>query len=102
VLLPDAKVNPVNRNDWLECISALIMPNTLPPRLGVSSLMIVPSVIVGLAVPASVIVVAPCNVIDFVIFRREVHVNVPAGSVIVSPSWAALCKACTLATEPSD
>jgi hypothetical protein len=48
------------------------------------------------------IVVAPCSVIPFVIFRREVQLNVPAGSVIVSPFFAALCKACTFAREPLD
>lgn len=61
--------------------------------------MIVASVTVGL-LEGPTIVVAPCSVIPFVIFRREVQLNLPAGSVIVSPFNAALCKACTFATDP--
>ena len=70
--------------------------------LAVLSLIIVASVILGKPVPAPVIVVAPCSVIPFVIFRCEVQLNVPAGSLIVSPFNAALCKDCTSATDPSE
>ena len=101
VLLPGEKVIPVKRKDWFERIATLIMP--LPePVLRVSSLMIVASSIVGLSLPAPLIVVAPCSVIPFVISKREVQLNVPAGTVIVSPSCAALCKACTFAADPSE
>ena len=63
--------------------------------------MIVASVTVGL-LAGPVMVVAPCSVIPFVIVRGKVQLNVPAGSVIVSPFDAALCKYCTLATDPSE
>ena len=74
------------------------MPALLP-LLGVLSRIIVASATDGL-LAGPVIVVAPCNVIPFVIVKTEVQLNVPAGSVIVSPSCAALSKACTLASDP--
>src|ERR1041384_7840036 len=45
---------------------------------------------------------APCSVIALLIVKVVDHVNVPAGSVIVSPFNTAFCRPCTLATEPSD
>jgi hypothetical protein len=45
---------------------------------------------------------APCSVIALLIVKVVDHVNVPAGSVIVSPFSTAFCRPCTLATEPSD
>src|SRR5580692_7570703 len=98
VLPPYLKVIPVSRKDWLAFSSADIMPAP-GPLLGVSSRIIVASVTVGLQdVPTTF--VAPWSVIPFVIFRTEGQLNVPAGSVIVSPSRAALTKACRLASEP--
>src|SRR6266480_5955156 len=77
VLLPRAKVTPVKRNDWLGFSVTAIIP-TPEPVLGVSSRMIVPSLIVGLPAGPE-IVVAPCIVIPLVIFSRAVQLNVPAG-----------------------
>ena len=45
---------------------------------------------------------APCSVIALSIVKVVDHVNVPTGSVIVSPFSTAFCRPCTLATEPSD
>jgi hypothetical protein len=45
---------------------------------------------------------APCSLITFEIVTGVDHVNVPAGNVIVSPSNALLCKASTLAADPSE
>src|SRR6266496_1185157 len=45
---------------------------------------------------------APCSVIALLIVKVVDQVNVPAGSVIVSPFSTAFCRPCTLATEPSD
>src|SRR5437870_1041490 len=45
---------------------------------------------------------APCSVIALLIVKVVDHVNVPAGSVIVSPFNTAFCRPCTLATEPSE
>jgi hypothetical protein len=42
---------------------------------------------VQFAVPAPVIVVWPATIIPLVSLIPLVHVNVPAGNVIVSPSW---------------
>src|SRR4029453_7138718 len=71
------------------------------PRGSVSSLMIVKLFMTGLAVPAPEMVVCPCRVMPFVMFTAEVHVNVPAGSVIVSPSCARLsCVYWTLVAVP--
>jgi len=98
VLVPCLKVSPVSQKDWVGFTVADIMPAPVP-LLGVLSSMIVASVTPGL-LDGPAIVVAPCSVIPFVIFRREVQLNVPAGSVIVSPSNAAFCKACTFAAEP--
>ena len=44
----------------------------------------------------------PCSLIAFEIVTGADHVNIPAGSVMVSPSDAALCKACTFAADPSE
>ena len=48
VLAPGEKVIPVNRNRWLELTVVLI----IAPVLGVSSLIIVASLTMGLLVPA--------------------------------------------------
>jgi len=98
VLLPGEKVIPLKRNDWLGPIVTLIMPAS-GPLLGVSSLIIVASVIVGLLV-VPVIVVVPCSVIPFVISKLRDQLNVPAGNVIVSPSRAEFSRVRTLATDP--
>ena len=45
---------------------------------------------------------APCSLIAFQIVTGVDQVNVPAGSVIVSPFNAALCKDCTFAADPSE
>ena len=45
---------------------------------------------------------APCSLIAFEMVTGVDQVNVPGGSVIVSPSNAVLCKACTFAAEPSE
>ena len=55
---------------------------------GELSRIIVASAIDGLLVPAPEIVVCPCNVIPFVITKHEDQLNIPAGSMIVSPSTA--------------
>ena len=94
-------VTPVNRNDCVDVIVALATPDCAV-FLGELSWMIVASMIVGLLVPAPVIVVWPCNVIPFVMFTREVQLNVPIGSVIVSPSDAISCNASTFAADPSE
>ena len=98
-MVPGEKVIPLKRNDWLGLRPTLIM-KAPEPLLGVSSLMIVRSLVIGVAVPAPVIVVCPLSVIPLVIETPVNHVNVPAGIVMVSPSRAALCKACTLAADP--
>ena len=85
-VIPGANVSPVKRNDWFERIVALIMPVPVPV-LGVLSRMIVPSLIVGLLAGPE-IAVAPCIVIPLVIFSRAVQLNVPAGTMIVSPLTA--------------
>src|SRR5438046_9101357 len=100
VLLPGEKVIPLKRNNWLGPIVTLIMPAP-GPLLGVSSLIIVASVTLGLQ-EGPTIAVAPWSVIPFLISKCEVHLNVPAGSVIVSPSRAALCKARRLPSDPSE
>src|SRR5438132_10895869 len=65
--------------------------------------MTVASLIDGSLVPAPAIVVCPCSVIPLVMFTTVGQLNVPAGSVMVSPSCAKLsCKYCTLAAVPSD
>ena len=64
--------------------------------------MIVASVIVGLLVPAPAIVVWPLSVIPFVISKREVQLNVPAGSVTISPSAADRMHPSTLPSDPSE
>jgi hypothetical protein len=45
---------------------------------------------------------APCSLIAFEIVTGVDHVNVPAGSVMVSPFDAALCKAFTFDDDPSE
>ena len=45
---------------------------------------------------------APCSLIAFEIVTGVDHVNVPAGSVMMSPFNAALCKAFTFAADPSE
>jgi hypothetical protein len=45
---------------------------------------------------------APWILIAFEIVTGVDQVNVPAGSVIVSPFTAALCKAFTFAADPSE
>ena len=45
---------------------------------------------------------APCSLIAFQIVTGVDQVNVPAGSVMVSPFNAALCKASTFAADPSE
>jgi hypothetical protein len=45
---------------------------------------------------------APCSLIALKILTGCDHVKVPEGNVIVSPSNALLCKACTLAADPSE
>ena len=81
----------------------MVSPVILPDCPGVSVILITPEdfvergelswimvrlLTVGLAVPAPVIVVCPLSVMPFVMSTREVQLNVPAGSVIVSPSRA--------------
>jgi len=97
-LAPGAKVIPVSRNTRFPLIVTL----RIVLFLDTSSLTMVASFTVGFGPPAPVTVVAPCSVIAFVIPGLEVQLNVPAGSVIVSPSCAAFCKACRLAAEPSE
>ena len=45
---------------------------------------------------------APCSLIALEIRTGRDHVRVPGGRVIVSPFNALLCKACTLAADPSE
>jgi hypothetical protein len=45
---------------------------------------------------------APCSLIAFEIVTGVDHVNVPAGSVMVSPFNAASCKAFTFDADPSE
>jgi len=85
VLVPGTKVIPVKRNDFPGGIWAKRIP--IVPLRGVLSRMIVPSLIVGLLAGPE-IVVAPCIVIPLVIISRAVQLNVPAGTMIVSPSTA--------------
>src|SRR6266700_7277245 len=99
--VPCVMVTPVNRKDCVGVIVALITPDVDVFR-GELSWMMVPSEMMGLLVPAPLIVVWPCNVIPFVMFVRRVQLNVPIGSVIVSHSDAISCNAATFAADPSE
>ena len=80
-------VSPVILPDCPGASVIVITPEDFVKR-GELSWIMVRLLTVGLAVPAPVIVVCPLSVMPFVMSRREVQLNVPAGSVIVSPSRA--------------
>ena len=89
-------VSPVILPDCPGVSVIFITPEDLVER-GELSWIMVRLLTVGLAVPAPVIVVCPLSVMPFVMSTREVQLNVPAGSVIISPSNATLRKDCTFA-----
>ena len=62
----------------------------------------VPTVIEDFVLPIMRPEPAPCNLIALEMLTGSDHVKVPGGNVIVSPSNALLCKACTLAADPSE
>ena len=81
------KVIPVIRHPW----PAVGITLSIYPRLAISSTMTVASFIVGLAVPAPVIVVWPFTVMLFLLTNTPVvHENSQAGITTVSPSAAPL------------
>jgi len=73
-----------------------------PPLVVVKVFDPVPTVTEDLVFPIMRPEPAPCSLIAFEIATGVDHVNVPAGSVMVSPFNAALCKAFTFDGDPSE
>src|SRR5205814_10051123 len=84
------RIDAAPEKNGSDCCGALwccLPGGCLWPWRGTSSRMIVLSVTTGL-LKLPLMLVAPCNVMPFVILRVEVQLAVPAGTVTVSPSLA--------------